>query len=61
MASKSRAAKPMAMPPTPPKASTPVTLKPKVSKAMRNAVMTTEARSSLAIATAVVRSIGAFT
>ena len=55
-ASRSRAAKPMAMPPMPPKASTPVTLKPRLCRTMSTAVITTEARSSLPSAIAVVSS-----
>src|SRR5690554_888239 len=58
LASRSLAAKPTAIPPTPPKASTPEILKPSVCNAVRTAVMMITARSSLLMALTVVKSIG---
>ena len=55
-ASMSRAANPTAIPPIPPKASTPEMLNPRVCITTRAAVMTIDARSSLASASRVARS-----
>ena len=55
-ASMSRAAKPIAMPPMPPNASTPEMLNPRVCMTTRAAVMMIETRSNFAIASRVARS-----